>query len=230
MINPPWQKQRILKAQDIPLHESIIGYTDAFTTLQEKALFVVAYLTAGRISEVVQQPFLRKHKYFREQFTNKDGQVAFRVKRNENGSPMIESTTRVPLDYLGVKKKGIMVSKQGGMDVLVISMQNRKNKKFTLKNIPISLNKEKPLIDLLYAYLATLDDEAYLFPFKTWKAEKILAVVGLNPHFIRDIRLTHMVTMYGYNSFQLQKFAGWKNSLPAERYVRLGVGDLVSNF
>ena len=230
MINPPWQKQRILKAQDIPLHESIVGYTDAFQTLQEKALFVVAYLTAGRISEVVQQPFLRKHKYFREQFTNKDGQVAFRIKRNENGSPLIESTERLPLNYEGVKKKHILISEQGGKNVLVITMQNRKNKKFTVKNVPVSLKKEEVLIDILKEYLSTLDDESPLFPFKTWKAEKILAVVGLNPHFIRDIRLTHMVTMYNYNSFQLQKFAGWKNSLPAERYVRLGVGDLVSNF
>ena len=112
----------------------------------------------------------------------------------------------------------------------MVSMQNRKNKTYTRKSIPIPIDKEKELVDMLFEYLNSLGSEQPLFPFKVWKAEKIIAKIDMNPHFLRDIRLTHLVTMYDFNAFQLTKFAGWKDVSPAERYVRLGVTDLIDKF
>ena len=84
------------------------------------------------------------------------------------------------------------------------------------------------MVKIVQDYLATLPTpETPLFDFTTRKAEYIMERTQYNPHFLRDIRLTHMVTIYNFNAFQLAKFAGWKDIKPAERYVRLGIGDIV---
>ena len=70
-----------------------------------------------------------------------------------------------------------------------------------------------------------------LFEFQTDRARQIInKYAKMNPHFLRDIRLTHLVTIYDFNELKLAKFAGWKDGKPAERYVRLSYNDLIENF
>ncbi len=109
-------------------------------------------------------------------------------------------------------------------------MANRKNRNFKRKYIPVPVNKERELLTLLTDYTATLSEQQPLFDFGVSKARKILNQTEMNPHFLRDIRLTHMVTIYDFNAFQLVKFAGWQTVAPAEHYIRISTKDLVRNF
>lgn len=226
----PWKRQRILKKQDIPPQEAILAMARSYSSLKERSLFILAYLTAGRISEIVKQPYLRKHTYAYEEINDKNGQKVLRIKRNENGSPIITQTERIRWDYPGIRRKDIVVQAKKDKRVLIVSMQNRKNKQHTRKNVPIPAEKEAEFIDMLNEYLDTLREDQPLFDFGVAKAERIIAKTDMNPHFLRDIRLTHMVTLYDFNAFQLVKFAGWKDIKPAERYVRLGIGDLIDKY
>lgn len=226
----PWKRQRILKKEDIPTQQQVYNMALALETPRDITLFIVSYLTAGRVSEIVRQPKLRKNEYQTEEFIDNKGQRRVRVVRNSNGSPSIKSVERIPLNYKGITKNNITFEERGGKPLIIISMQNRKNKQFKRKNIPIPVSRENKLIKLMRYYLALLDETQPLFNFGVGNAERIIGKVGMNPHFLRDIRLTHMVTLYNFNSFELAKFAGWKNSAPAERYVRLGYSDLVSKY
>lgn len=51
-------------------------------------------------------------------------------------------------------------------------------------------------------------------------------VKGVNPHYLRHCRLTHLVQTYGFNELQLMRFAGWTNTKPAIVYVHLNWMDL----
>ena len=219
-----------MKREDIPHQQQIIRMAKSYWNTRDRALFIVAYLTAGRISEIVEKKYLYKVKYKKSLQSDKNNNMVHRIVRNANGSPIAEKTEKIEINFKGITRKDIFLTEKKGKSILMISMPNRKNKQYIRKNIPIPADREKELIFMLNQYIDTLYDEQPLFPFKIWKAEKIIAEVDMNPHFLRDIRLTHMVTIYDFNAFQLTKFAGWKDVTPAERYVRLGITDLIDKF
>jgi len=212
----PWKRQRRLKKEDIPLQAEVIQVARGYTDLIERSLYVMCYLTAGRISELVRLPYLIRYDYT--------------TKKDHQNNYIIAGKEKIKHDYPGVLKKNIIFTNIKGKNIMVVSMENRKNRKITRKSLPIPIEKEAPFINMLKEYLNTLEDDAPLFPFGTGKARKIIAKCGMNPHFLRDIRLTHMITLYHFDTFQLVKFAGWTNINPAERYVRLSITDLVDKY
>ena len=223
-----WSRQRQLKKEDIPTPQSMVNVAATLPTLVEAALFALLYLTGGRVTEIVRCPFIRKNVYQRSMVMGKDGLQRNSIVRNEHGSPMIEKYDKVELNYPGISKSDITFSLIDDQEIMHISIQNRKNKKYTRKNIPITIHKDVEMVALVKAYLDTLPElTSPLFNFGIRKAEYIMAKTRFNPHFLRDIRLTHMVTLYNFNAFQLAKFAGWKDIQSAERYVRLGVKDII---
>lgn len=54
--------------------------------------------------------------------------------------------------------------------------------------------------------------------------------VKLHPHLLRHFRLSHLVTLYNYNVFQLQEFAGWSDTRQASVYVSLSSTNLAQQF
>lgn len=225
-----WKRQRVLKKEDIPSQTWIISTAKQYNNIQERALFIIAYLTAGRITEIVPKDYLYKHTYKWIYTTDKQGYSSRRVARNENKSPIIEKTVKEKLDYPGILKRDISFEHRKDKNIMIVRMQNRKNKYLTRKNLPIPIDREPDLVEMLKQYLDMISDETPLFDFRIGKAERIINKIGMNPHYLRDIRLTHMVQIYDFNSFQLAKFAGWKNSAPAERYVRLSTKDLEAKY
>lgn len=229
---PPWRKQRVLKKQAIPTQGQLLQRLSELETRQERVLFALAYLTGGRITEIVPVRFLRKNHYKSELVKSKQGIEYYRIQRNENGSPCIASVDRIEKNYPGLLKQDITLEQVRGKEVMIISMENRKNKEFTRKNIPVSLERERAFVDIVWSYVCDLPTaKTQLFEgYSVARAEKIMGKLGLNPHFMRDIRLTHLVTIYDFNSYLLTKFAGWKNPRPADRYIRLGVSDIVDKY
>lgn len=228
----PWKRQRELKKQAIPDQSQIISMAhNNFATDIERALFILAYLTAGRVTELVRCDELKRYVFKKETSEDKKGNKRTLIVRNDRGVPIVESVERVRIDYPGVLAKNITVTERKGKRILLVRIQNRKNKQFTWKNIPIPMDKEGALVGPLLRYVGRLEPEESLFPFRRGKAEQIISKrTNMNIHFLRDIRLTHLTTVYDFNEMQLAKFAGWRDGRPAERYVRLSYSDLVSKY
>jgi len=231
--NKPWAKQRVLEKQDIPSQQEVYDMACSYGDLLEQGYYIVSYLTAGRCSEIRPCDKLGKNIYKRkiviDEHTGAEKSV---IVRNKNNSPMIERTEIIPHNYPGILKKDLTFDKIKDKDVLIIAMENRKNKKFTKKRLPIPIHKEQKFVDLLMRYVDSLPyPESPLFPNITAKkSAKIMGKVGWNPHWARDVRLSHLVTIYDFNAFLLKKFAGWSSIKPAERYIRLSLKDMVVNF
>lgn len=180
-----WSNQKELQKQDIPTYEEMYKLIEAINDPRNKALIALLYLTAGRITEVVQE--IR------------------------------------PLDFTQ--------SAVGDIEVLQIRMPNRKNRRRRRKVIPIRYDTEGKYIGLIRNYYNTCHPEKPLFDLNRHRAYEIIKEeLGWNPHFIRHVRVTHLVTHFGYGEQHLRMFAGWSDSRQSSRYVELRWQDLVKAF
>lgn len=181
----PWGLQKSLSKQKIP-HEGDIKVIAAnLKNLRTRALFILLYLTAGRVSELVYE----------------------------------------------LKKKDLVIQHKRGRTVLLINMPNLKHRKRHFKDIPVPLDKEEALLELLNHYLKTLQDNEVLFNFGRIRSYQIIRqATGWNNHWIRHLRLTHLVLNHDFNEQLLVKFAGWTNSLPARAYMEIRWTDILDKY
>jgi len=182
----PWGLQNSLKKGKIPSENDIKVVAANIHSVKTRALFIMLYLTAGRVTELV------------------DGNV---------------------------KKSDIQLKYKNNRAVMLIKMPNRKHKTRHWKDIPIPLDKEGVLIKLLNEYLKTRYTDDKLFEFgKIRSYQLIRAATGWNNHWLRHLRLTHLVLNYDFNEQLLVRFAGWTNSLPAKEYMELRWTDILSKY
>jgi len=181
----PWGLQKELKQQRIP-HEGDIKVIAAnIQNIRTRALFILLYLTAGRVSELCYD----------------------------------------------VKKKDITFQHMRGRAVLLINMPNRKHKLRHFKDIPIPIDKEQVLLELLNQYLKTLSDNDVLFNFGRTRAYQLVRkATGWNNHWLRHLRATHLVLNHDFNEQLLIRFMGWTNSLPAKHYMELRWSDILDKY
>ena len=181
----PWGLQESLKKKRIPTEGDIKVIVANISDIRTKALFIMLYLTAGRITEVCGE--LRK----------KD--IELKYKRNRA--------------------------------VMLISMPNRKHRTRHFKDIPVPLDKEGVLIKFLNEYLKTKYMDEILFKFGKIRAYQLIrGATGFNNHWIRHLRLTHLILNHDFNEQLLVKFAGWTNSLPAKQYMEIRWGDILDKY
>jgi hypothetical protein len=227
----PWRRQRVLKKENIPEQYELLAMSRRLKTQQEQVFFILSYLLGGRITEIVRRKYEIKRIY--KTIWVKDKKKGTRkqiIKLNENGSPIAEKSIKHRVNLPSIKAGDITFKEINGKQIMLVSMRNNKNRHFKRKNIPIPVHKEGDFVEIIRGYVQNMPPDQELFPFGPSNGQKILARINMNPHFLRDIRLTHLVTIYEYSSFHLVKFAGWHDARPAERYVRLGVSDLVEKF
>jgi integrase len=171
----PWRQAEELKQEDIPTIEQIKEMALSVPDERIRALFVMGYLTAGRISEIIE-----------------------------------------------IQKKDLKPEKVDGRDVLLIRMINRKNRKIKHKEIGIPIDTNLELIKILGTYLNTLTPLDLLFPFSTARARKLFKQhYNINPHYLRHVRVTHLVRDYELDPYSIEMIAGWSNLLPLEAYKHL---------
>ena len=191
--SPAWTKQRELKHEKLPTIQEVIDVARDIETPRDQALFVLTYLTAGRISELVR-------------------------KAMPNGY-------RESMHVNDLKEEQV-----NGRKILLINLRNQKNKEKFRKNIPIPLDlkENKILVDMITPFLNELYQDEEIFPINKRRAYDIInKETNINPHWIRHIRLTHLVTIYGYKEHQLIRYAGWTDSRPAKNYIEMNWKDLV---
>jgi len=181
-----WEHQKELKKKDIPSREEIRMMAQSLPNDRLKALFVILYLTAARITEVVKV----------------------------------------------LKVGNIVKTEYAERKLILITIPNRKNRERTQKQIPIPIEKERDLLELMLPYVnsfTTLD--TVLFPFSDRRAYQLLSkYLDLNPHWIRHIRLTHLVTIHDLNEALLNRFAGWTDGRPAKNYLELRWKDILQKY
>lgn len=203
----------------IPEHSEIVELAGKFNTKQSRALFSLLYLTAGRLNELLPKPYIRRQKVKRE-----DGKVV----HDEHGKAVIESKWRdYNSPYPGLRKADIKFEKIGDREFMVITMLNQKNRTVIEKSIPVPIDKEGGLVQLVKDYINSLGSDAVLFPISgTTARNRIEDVAGFNPHHLRKVRLTHLVKSTDLSEEYLVRYAGWSDNRPSKHYVRLGYKDI----
>jgi len=191
---------------------------------RDKALFILAYFTAGRISELVKY---QKIKWGKKKV------LVIQVGKKPKKRWIQDYKQMIKLGELkdGIQKKDIEEREIKGIPCVIINIRNLKNKKEHRKTIPIRLDNETniKLWKLAKIYLDTIQyDYQELFPFGKRNAERIISKVGFNPHSLRKIRLTNLTKQEKFGEQMLTKYAGWSDSRPASHYVKLTFEDLVN--
>jgi len=218
-VHKPWEHQEKLKKEPIPSPNALLYIVQEIPDQRVRCLAAIAYLTGGRITEIVRE------KYSRRVIFKKDAEG--KVLKKESGHPVVEEIIKIPLNYQGIKKENISVVYDKERQFLLFDIQNRKNKDQPRKFIPIMMDREKDFIVMIDEYLQCIENEEPLFKFGKHRAYQLLKkYTGYNCHYFRHIRATHLVTHYGLGSFELEKFLGWTDNRPAKKYVRLSWKDI----
>jgi len=182
----PWGNQKELKKKDIPSREEVLIMAQSLQDARLQALFIILYLTAARIREVVKV----------------------------------------------LKAGDIIKTEYGERKLILITIPNKKNRERTQKHIPIPIDKERDLLELMLPYVNSFENnEDVLFPFSGTRAYQLIEKhLKINPHWIRHIRLTHLITLHDLNEVLLNRFAGWTDSRPAKHYMELRWKDILQKY
>lgn len=182
---------------------------------RDKALVSFLYLSGCRIEECCN--------YIIEKNPNR------KVKRKDDEGKSIsiyKPISERKLEGKSIQRKQIEAQR----DFMIIrNVRCLKRRKKVFRSIPIlNSNEDKPFIDIFLNYVNKLDEDDYLFPITRQAAYNILKKVGLFCHYLRHIRLTHLVTDYNFNEEHLMKFTGWADGRQSSTYVHLNVEDLIN--
>jgi integrase len=136
-------------------------------------------------------------------------------------------------ELIKIQNQHITIDKDNP-DFLSIKIFTEKNPHSPVRYIPINTKKEPQAMEVFPINPNSLD---YSFPSynPTILPESYLRVMrkklneffpGFAPHYFRHCRLTHMITEFDFNDYELVKYAGWSDSKPAKWYVSLKTTDL----
>ena len=199
-------------------------------TKRARALFALYYLTACRASEILKTTRLKKQRMKKDIIFEEDGTKKVVCAVDKNKEPVIERWFEEH-SFLGTRSCDLRMIEHTNHNFLEIRTENRKNKNKKTKLLPIPIDKEIEILKYLNDYLASLQPEELLFKFTPIRARQIInKSTGMNIHFIRHIRATHLITLYSFNEQMLIKFMGWSDSRPAKSYMQLSSEDLAREF
>lgn len=220
-LGDSWQYARRLdlnKTAEFITPEAMYDLIKKFDNLRDRALFATLYLTAARIEEIVRYKKIKWGK--KKVLAIKQGRTPKRI--------WVQDYTKKVEGFIepGLKKKDILFEETGGRKCIIFNLRNLKNKQKNeqRKLIPVTLDNEIHLKfwNIIKSYLYVIkEDWKELFPFQKRNAEKIINQIEWNPHFIRKVRLTHLVKYHGFIEQELRIFAGWTDTRPSKHYVKL---------
>lgn len=118
---------------------------------------------------------------------------------------------------------------QGKNFIVIHNVQCLKRKKGNeaKRNIAINWEKENDFIKIMAQYFKTLPNDGFIFDISRQHAYNIIRKFedNLFPHYFRHLRLSHLTTLYGFNSAELRQYTGWTDDKPASNYVHLNWKD-----
>jgi len=206
-----WAKQSELKKERIPTRQDIKDAAFYIPNLAYRSLFILLYLSGCRVTELV-------------------GEKKRNVWWKTKAEPWWHKKTVEP-NIRGIRRDDITRDYIKGKDMLMLNITNRKSKERRRKIIPISVQVEKELIRMLDMYLNQLGPQELLFKFGKTRAYQVLQkYVEMNPHWLRHIRCTHLVTNYDFSEQHLVQYLGWADGRQAKHYMELRVSNIVDKY
>ena len=228
----PWRYARLLNdkgAAEFLTIDDIYNKISTITNIRDRALMAILYLCGARVEEVVRYSPV------------KYGKTLMRVVKKGKAKNMLYPDIKKKKVYPmqpGMKLSDITIEEINGKKIVKFRIRNLKSrdKKRNHKFIPVPLDSPKDkeinikFIKLVKQYTITLKPEEELFPITSRRAEQIInKALEFNPHFFRDLRLTHLVKYYNFSDQKLIAFAGWADSRPAKHYIKIGWKDLIDS-
>lgn len=166
--------------------------------IEVRTLMVLGYLTAGRISELL---LLRK-KDIRKEVIGDRSFLVFRMR---------------------LLKKWDVIGKRKLPDGRT---KYKTKRRLEVRNAPVPIDTERQFLDLVWDYVMSRPLEAKILPKSRQWAWLRLNEKGIFPHYLRHLRITHLVQR-GFTDQELVQFVGWENSMPAKTYTHLRWQDVV---
>lgn len=117
---------------------------------------------------------------------------------------------------------------EGKSFIMVHNVITLKRRKEIYRDIPIPVNDfETPFLEPVIEYLRHIPSNRFLFDFSRFNGYRIIREkTYLFPHYFRHLRLTHLVTEYGFSERDLTFFTGWADGRQATTYTHLNLKDL----
>jgi integrase len=224
----PWKYQRALNAKgagEFITIEDLYNKISAVKNIRDKALMTIIYLCGARVEEIV--------RFEPKRF----GKTMMRVVRKGRAKNMLwvdyDKKKEVPIQQ-SIKPSDITQEKVGDRDIVKFRIRNLKSRdsKKGYKIIPVPLDNEinRKFLTIVKQYISLFQREEELFPITARRADQIInKELQFNPHFFRDLRLTHLVKYHNFTDQKLITFAGWADSRPAKHYIKIGWKDLISS-
>ena len=227
-FNPqaPWKNKRALEKEDAvelstpeKFYEEVMEIDD----IRTRCLIVLLYVCAARIGEVVRKKMWK--------YGKKEVYLINRTKRGR-GRVTDYSKSNFIKQLPSIRKRDISIQPNIKGKVMIIRIRNEKNRdlKRQYKRLPLPLNSEMNIkfAEVISQYISTIYDDDELFFFEQRRAQQILNEEGINPHFLRELRLTHLAKFNGLTDQQLVFFAGWTDSRPSKNYIKMRPEDLIN--
>ena len=225
---------RLHGGEDILEPGEIVTIAKNIKKLEHRALFILEYLTGGRVGEIVSN----KGKYGSEFGVRKK-----QFKLNEIGGKdyLFINDVYVLKKYEFIRNPNFDPRKDHPRDKFMKNLDCntwQTKRKFEKKVIPIPIHKEKELVDMLNEYLNNLGYSNYLFDKTRQWAHKVISSILLvvKPHstlnkmlnanhYFRHVRTTHLITEYKLSESHIVKLMKWSNSEQLHRTYSHLFGD-----
>jgi len=182
---------------------------------RDRALFSTAFLTGGRIGEVLSLDV--------ENFSLEDDVVVVRgmplFKRYEKVGEFLEWRDEKPETRLGRLFK---LDEEQGRWYRTRYETRRKEDYRADFDFPI----DEPLVPFLLRWLDRRG-EGVLFPgykkrLSYIRSYQILTQIGIYPHWLRAQRACCIISFYGYSMEEMMEWMGWEELSTARRYAKFG--------
>lgn len=205
-------KQALKIIQRYELLDKIESFTGPYA-LRNKALVSFLYLTGCRVEEVCKFIKEKNLKRIRKNKVTKEISSAPILERQQIGEPL--------------KKKQVEFREN---NVIIHNVRCLKRRSVQIvRSIPVpKKEREHAFISFVLAYMLELQPEDYLFDLTRQRIYVILSGVGLYPHYLRHLRMSHLAVDYNFSSADLKQFTGWTTSKTADEYIHLNITDLVN--
>lgn len=125
-----------------------------------------------------------------------------------------------------VRHKDISEEEIDGKVFVLVTLFTEKNKLQKERIVPIYIEQEKTLLDAVTTYTAYSKCEFLFGHNRTTIFKWCKKYLGFNPHRLRHLRLTHLVTEKNFTEHSLTHFAGWSDPRPSKAYVHLDYRDM----
>lgn len=228
-LNPkaPWKNKRALESEDAAessTPERLYREILEIDNIRDRCFATILYLCAARIGEITRKKI---YKYGKKE--------VYKITKTKKGRGYVTdyNNKKFLKELPSIRKDDISFTRMNQIDVVMFNIRNEKNQdlKRQRKRITIPLNSEINInfVEIIKQYISTLEEFEELFMFEERRGEQILNEEGINPHFLRELRLTHLAKFNNFTDQQLVFFAGWTDSRPSKNYIKMRPEDLINH-